>query len=628
MSAAHLEPLVQSRWQVPVSLAYTPRMKRPAAGVIALLALAGVTLSASSGIRVNLVGYRPGDTKVATGFGIPAGAAFRVVDAASRASAYEGTAQAAPVSTWGALSPHVELDFSAVRRPGRYYLEVGAGKPEPAVTSPAFDVADDLYGRLANVLLEFMRQQRCGYNPFLDAVCHRFDARTAEGHVPDGSFLEAHGGWHDAGDTLKYLITTSNAAAQLLLAYRLAPSAFTDEFNALGQAGGNGIADVLDEARWGLDWMLRLHPAPDALYHQLADDRDHSGWRLPQDDQSDYGWGKGSYRVVYGATGKPQGLGKYKSEATGIANLAGRYAAAMALAYQVWRDDPAGRAYAQRCLRAGIEVYAMGKTREGYQQGNSYGAPYRYNETTWADDMEWGAAELYRATRQAGYLADARRYAALAGTESWIGHAEIAHYRFYPFMNAGHYRLASIGGPKTSRRLAGYYREGLDATIKASLSSAYRVGVPFIWCSNNLVVALATQGLMYERMTGDARYRAFALAQRDWLFGRNPWGTSMFTGIPENGVFPTDTHIPVTQLTGRSVRGGLVDGPVAESIFKGLRGVTLSRPDRFAPFQAAEAVYHDDWADYSTNEPTMDGTASAVLLMALMAADQAAPVPR
>jgi hypothetical protein len=118
-------------------------------------------------------------------------------------------------------------------------------------------------------------------------------------------------------------------------------------------------------------------------------------------------------------------------------------------------------------------------------------------------------------------------------------------------------------------------------------------------------------------MTGDTSYRTFTSAQLDWLFGRNPWGTSMFTGIPENGVFPHDPHLPTTNLTGRPVRGGLVDGPVAETIFKSLKGVALSKPDPFAAFQCATAVYHDDMADYSSNEPTMDGTASAILLLAL-----------
>src|SRR5206468_4425176 len=135
------------------------------------------------------------------------------------------------------------------------------------------------------------------------------------------------------------------------------------------------------------------------------------------------------------------GLKQYKSESTGVANLAGRYAAAMGLAYQIWRDDRKERAFAERCLKAGKEVYELGKAKEGVQQGNSYGAPYRYEESTWADDMEWGAAELFRATRERRYLDDARRYAQLAGSESWMGLEQTKHYQFYPFMNLGHFRL-------------------------------------------------------------------------------------------------------------------------------------------------------------------------------------------
>ena len=181
---------------------------------------------------------------------------------------------------------------------------------------------------------------------------------------------------------------------------------FADRFNDLGQPGANGIADILDEARWGLEWMLKLHPAPEQLYHQVADDRDHKGFRLPHKETVDYGWGPGSYRVVYFADGRPQGLKQYQSESNGVANLAGRYAAAMALGHQIWKDkrlvknNPGLRGFAERLLRAAEEVYALGQAKEGVQQGNSYGAPYRYAETTWADDMEWGAAELLARDRE------------------------------------------------------------------------------------------------------------------------------------------------------------------------------------------------------------------------------------
>jgi endoglucanase len=73
-----------------------------------------------------------------------------------------------------------------------------------------------------------------------------------------------------------------------------------------------------------------------------------------------------------------------------------------------------------------------------------------------------------------------------------------------------------------------------------------------------------------------------------------------------------------TRLTGRTVRGGLVDGPVQEQIFKSLKGVSIAEPDPMAEFQDARAVYHDDPFDYATNEPTMDGTAGAILMWAAL----------
>ena len=565
-------------------------------------------------VRINQLGYRPADVKNAVVFGrqsLPE--EFRLLNAATGTVALKG--KITPISgTWGEFDRHGEIDFSAFSSEGSYVLEVGAAR------SAKFTISRTINSDLPEQLLEFMRQQRCGYNPYVDAACHTFDGRTAFGPEPPGTYINASGGWHDAGDQLKYLLTASNATAQMLLAYELArpKHTFADRVNNLGQPGANGIPDILDEALWGLAWMLRLHPAPDQLYHQVADDRDHKGFRLPQNETVDYGWGPGSYRVVYFADGQPQGLRQYKSESNGLANLAGRYAAAMALGYQIWKDDPRRRAFAETLLQAGREVYALGKAKEGVQQGNSYGAPYRYAETTWADDMEWGAAELFRATRDARYLRDAKRYALLARDESWMGKDEAGHYQYYPFMNVGHFRLYDLVDLRTKRQLAMFYREQIERCLKRGESNPYRIGVPFIWCSNNLVVALATQSLLYERMTADKRFREFTAKQIDWLLGRNPWGVSMFTGIPADGVYPKDVHLFTNALLKKMVRGGLVDGPVYRKVFQSLRGVSIREPDPLASFQDDRAVYHDDIQDYSTNEPTMDGTASAILLFAII----------
>ena len=571
-----------------------------------------IAAQSSAFIRINQVGYLASDTKVAIAFSkAPLHGDFVLLDT-DNVAVYRAGLKSVPAPNWGGSFPYYyELDFSSFRTPGRNTLRID----ESGTTSSPFSIG--AYPIYEEELLSFMRQQRCGYNPYLDMVCHMRDGRTVYAPIPDGSFIDASGGWHDAGDQLKYLITASNATARMLLAFELGRDKFQDRVDALGRPRANGIADVLDEAKWGLDWIHKLHPAPDQLFHQVGDDRDHVGFKLPDQDTADYGWGKNSYRPVYFADGKPQGLREWKSKATGVANIAGRSAVAMAMAYRIWKNDLKDPVFAQKCLRAALELYEMGKRHEGYQQGNSYGAPYRYNENTWADDMEWAAAELFKATGRQSYLVDAKRYARLIGSTSWMEHDTAEHYEFYPFTNVGHFALYPLVDAKIRTQLANYYREGIERIVSRGQENPYRIGVPFLWCSNNLVVGFITQVILYERMTGDLRYHSSMVAHRDWLLGRNPWGTSMFTGIPEGGKFPEDVHLPTVQILKKLVPGGLVDGPIAAKTYNTLRGLHLNQPDEFAEFQTTEVVYHDDVGDYSTNEPTMDGTADAILMFAL-----------
>lgn len=563
-------------------------------------------------LRVNQVGYLENDTKAAIAFSeAPVKGNFSVHNAKTGKRIFRGKIETSEVKAWGNFSHYYHLDFSEVKTPGKYYLELKGNR------SATFGIGSKhSYKDYHEELIGFMRQQRCGYNPFLDMVCHQRDGRTMYGPMPDSTFIDVSGGWHDAGDQLKYLITSSNATARMLKAYELAPEKFGDKVDYLGHERPNGIPDVLDEAKWGLDWMHKMHYGPDMLFHQVADDRDHLGMKWPDKDSSDYGWGANSYRVAYFATGEPQGLWEYKSKATGIANLAGRSAAAMAIAARIWKNEFNDPVFAQKCENAALELYEMGKRQEGYQQGNSYGAPYRYNEDTWADDMEWGAAELYKNTGEPSYLEDAKRYARMANTVSWTDKEDAEHYRYYPFINVGHFVLYEHVDRETKEELAGYYRAGIEHTLERGSKNAFKIGVPFIWCSNNLAVAITTQMILYEKMTGDTQYHDFMLAQRDWLLGRNPWGTSMFMNIPVEGEYPQDVHTSVWYLTRQEVPGGLVDGPVYESVYKSLKGLHLAEADEFSKFQNDFVVYHDDFGDYSTNEPTMDGTAGAIFMMA------------
>ncbi len=96
----------------------------------------------------------------------------------------------------------------------------------------------------------------------------------------------------------------------------------------------------------------------------------------------------------------------------------------------------------------------------------------------------------------------------------------------------------------------------------------------------------------------------------------------MVYGLPAHGDTPVDPHSSLSHLKQYPIDGGLVDGPVYGSIYKNLIGITLNDADEYAEFQSDLAVYHDDFGDYSTNEPTMDGTASLIYLLAAKEAEK------
>lgn len=523
---------------------------------------------------------------------------------------------ASRLQPWPPFKKVYNLDFTSHEDTGRYRIIRNDGK----LISTWFRIGNQ--PPVQDEVVRFMQTQRCGYNPFLDRVCHPYDGRSFYGPMPDSSYVDARGGWHDAGDQLKYLITGSNATARMMMAWEAFPNVFGDMVDAWGRPGKNGLPDILDEARWGLDWIHRLHPAPDQLIHQVADDRDHIGFKLPYNDSSNYGWGPNSFRAAYFATGSPQGTGKYKSEATGVSNIAGRSAAAMAMAARIWRNLPQGTEYSARCLTAARSLYLMGRIREGFQQGNSYGAPYRYNERTWADDMEWAAAELYATTGEAGFLKDALHYAKLVNTESWMERDSVAHYEMYPYVNMGHYALWKVGDSASKALVAGYYRQNLERIEARARLNDYGVGHLFVWCSNNFAAAVATQALLYEQMTGNKRFRPLMQDHINWLLGLNPWGTSMITGIPADGDHPVDVHMPFWRRLGIPIAGSLVDGPLWSSIHEGMLQISLSEPDEYKQLQPAHITYWDDWADYSTNEPTMDGSADLFHLLAWLSSQR------
>ena len=557
-------------------------------------------------IRVNQMGYLPNQSKVAVLMSREncEVKTFDVVDF------YTGKVlltlnNVKTCGRYGQMASTFRLNFSALNRPGSYYLQSGD------VRSEVFPVGDRVYDGAADFVLQYMRQQRCGWNPYYRDSCHVKDGYITYHPTKTGQRIDVTGGWHDAADCLQYTTTSANAIYQMMFAYQQNPGAFGDKYKADGTAGKNGIPDIVDEIYWGLQWLDKMNPAPGEFYNQIADDRDHAGMRLPADDRADYGWGPNNGRPVYFIDGKPQQRGKFMNATMGAASTVGKFASDFALGSIILK--PFYPAFAEKIGKKAADAYQLGKDKPGACQTVSVVSPYIYEEDNWTDDMELGAMELFRQTGDVQYLNEALEYGRREPITPWMGADSARHYQWYPFMNMGHYQLAYNGNAAVRKEFIRNLRTGLERVRERAAGDPFYYGVPAIWCSNNLTVALLTQCILYRELSGDNSYEEMESSLLSWLLGCNPWGTSMICELPKNGRFPQYPHSCLTYEGHGTTTGGLVDGPVYSTIFRGLRGVNIGgthASNNYLDLQPDHMVFHDNMHDYSTNEPTMDGTAS------------------
>lgn len=585
-----------------------------------------VCASDLSPLKINNIGYLSDDVKVAVYMGeIPVDSIrFSLLDADGRLIDVDSVLA---TNAWSPKPYAARVYFTSVNTPGKYTLK-GEVADAKAAMQKAIYIGDDAYSRneLNEMPLVYMRQQRCGYNPALDSYCHQHDGRLVLSGAADGTHVDVTGGWHDASDYLQYLTTSANAVYQMLFAYRQNPGVWADNYDATGRKGSNGVPDILDEARWGLEWMMKMNPSDTLFLNQIADDRDHRYGGLPAGDNVDYGWGAGLDRPVFPCYGRPYGLSKYLNDSKGLASSVGKFASSFGLGAEIFADRDT--AFSAELNRRSANAYDVAKANPGACQTACTVSPYYYEEDNYVDDMELAAMARYRATLNGDYVADAVDFGRMEPVTPWMGADSAHHYQWYPFVNLGHYELAKDG---TTERLRNEFirnmRAGLQRVVERGADNAFLSGVPYIWCSNNLVVAFVTQAMLYRDLTGDDSFIEEETAARDWLFGCNPWGQTMIILPPECGPSPEDPHSALSnvEVDGRSARplmyGGLVDGPIYTDKFNSLWGVHLRRGyDPFAEVQNEVVVYHDDYSDYSTNEPTMDGTASTTYMLGRLAA--------
>jgi len=189
------------------------------------------------------------------------GAKYAIVDSTSGAKLLE----AAP-TTWGGGAIDTPsgdkaswFDFSSVTTPGKYYVLNETDNSR----SDVFTIGDDVYRPVLTQAVRMLYFQR-------DGIAHAMPYVTADyadgiGHTQDNTCglysdgsapKDLHGGWFDAGDQDKYTNFAASDVIHLLRAYTERPAVFTDDYNI--PESGNTVPDILDEAKWELDWIERM----------------------------------------------------------------------------------------------------------------------------------------------------------------------------------------------------------------------------------------------------------------------------------------------------------------------------------------------------------------------------------
>jgi hypothetical protein len=546
-------------------------MQRAFGTIAILLLLLASGVSAREHVRINQLGYLPDDPKIGRllAYEDHTGRPFRVVRAADGVTVLEGTVEAS-TGAWGSFGYSHTLDFTRLHRSGWYRVVIGDTR------SPSFAIATPPYASIAETLLGFFGVQRCGdTDPALHRACHLDDGREIENEA--FATMDLTGGWHDAGDYTKFLTSASYATYLLLLTEEIRPG-------LAGDRDRNGRSDLLDEARVGADWCLRLRYMTGRYVRQVQDNRDHAvGWRLPEND--------------------PLVRDRPAFEGVGRSHL-GRLAATLACAARAFA--PSEPAWAESCRAAAEEAYAAADFAPPLVDCESY------RDTTWLDKMALGAIELYRTTGEQRYLDDARGYADQAGPGYWFNWAKVN--------GLAQARLAPWHAPALES-----LEKDLIAFRHQSETHPWGMAGTETWGTTLIVAGAAIEALLFEELTGRDDYTPMAFTQRDFLFGTNPWGVCFVGGL--GAVYPRDFHHQVARLVRRGwLRGAVTEGPAPPAVLEAQQ-IHLADADEYAEFQSERGVYHDDRNDYVTNEPTLSANAMAVLLMGLFDAREALDRP-
>ena len=413
---------------------------------------------------------------------------------------------------------------------------------------------------------------------------------------PDGNgSLDLSGGFHDAGDHVKFGLPQGYAASTLGWGYY----EFKSDFVASGQS-----AHMLEELKWFTDYFLRSTFRNSsgqvvAFAYQVGNgDIDHTVW-APSELEGVDGWNLP--RQAYLATTE-----------TPASDQMGEAAAALAIMSLNYSSIDA--TYAARCLDTAKALYAFAKAHRGLGYSGGY-----YGSADDNDELAWAASWLYTATNDQQYITDIGGVDPNTGLytgymnkiiKSSQDHWQNIWVHSWDVVWGGFFvRMAELFPTNAlydyeARWNVEYWSGGTlkhadpaDTTYMALTPGGF--AVVSTWGSARYNTAAQLCALVYAKRTNRTDFAAWAKGQMDYIMGNNPMGYSYIVGFPSPAQAAQHPHH-------RDAHGSTTDSmndPVTHKHI--LWGALVGGPDN-------ADVHHDVTTDFVSNEVAVDYSAGFV----------------
>lgn len=562
-----------------------------------MLSFAGLTAEGqqlSEEIRLNQVGFYPQGPKVAvvTGAGETD---FYVLSAGLSDTVYTGTL-GDEVKSGFASRPTRAADFSSLTTPGTYVVAVpGLGH------SHSFELEADVYQDVVKASVKAFYFQRASTtlepeyagawsraagHPDLQVLVH---ASAASKGRPAGTIISSPLGWYDAGDYNKYIVNSGISTGTLLSAYEDFP-AYYNQLELQIPESGNTLPDLLDESLWNLRWMLSMQdPEDGGVYHKLTTPDFEGMTTKPSEAKMPrYVVKKTSTAALNFAAVMAQASRVFKEFDAELPGLSDSLLVAAKAAWQWAGENPAVL----------YDQVAMNKL---HKPAVNTGA---YDDKDVSDEWVWAAAELYLTTRDESYYKKIKMIpAAELELPSWSQVRLLGYYslaRFEKELSPA----ARKDFPKIQNALVSFG----DKLMKAHKDNAYKVVMggtdrDFVWGSNAVAANQGIALLQVYRLTQDRKYLDAALANLDYLLGRNPTGYSFLTAYGDKTPLYPHHRPSESDAVKEPVPGLLVGGP------------NPGQQDGCTYYtKVAGESYVDDVCSYASNEIAINWNAPFVYL--------------